>query len=92
MCLEYDCTIVCASQLNRLAMSSEEITVNMLKDSGELENSSRKVILLYPVKDQDKESLEIVMNVDIAKNDSGLTGIIAMDYNKSKQIFKERLT
>lgn len=92
MCLEYDCTIVCASQLNRLAMSSEEITLNMLKDSGELENSSRKVILLYPVKDQDKESLEIVMNVDIAKNDSGLTGIIAMDYNKSKQIFKERLT
>jgi len=92
MCLEYDCTIVCASQLNRLAMSSEEITLNMLKDSGELENSSRKVILLYPVKDQDKESLEIVMNVDIAKNDSGLTGIVKMDYNKSKQIFKEKLT
>lgn len=92
MCLEYDCTIICASQLNRLAMSSEEITVNMLKDSGELENSSRKVILLYPVKDQDKESLEMIMNVDIAKNDSGLTGIIKMNYNKSKQIFKEMLT
>lgn len=89
ICLEYDCTIISASQLNRTAYTEKELSLNMLKDSGEIENSSRKIILLSYENKLDKESLEPVMNIDIAKNDSGQTGIIKMKYYKTKQVFKE---
>ena len=90
ICLDYDCTIIGASQLNRSAYTSEELTPSMLKDSGELENSARKIILLYRDKSSDKEDLSPIMNVDICKNDSGATGKIQMIYHKVKQIFDER--
>lgn len=89
ICLEYDCTIVGASQLNRSSYTSEELSVSMLKDSGELENSARKIILLYRDPKEDKTSLEPTMFVDVQKNDSGATGIIQMKYYKTKQVFKE---
>ena len=86
ICLEYDCTIISASQLNRGAYSSEEITLSMLKDSGELENSASKVILLYKKDKNDKQSNMII---DIAKNRDGITGRIEMEYDRCKQVFKE---
>src|SRR5699024_9329375 len=89
ICLEYDCTIIGASQLNRSAYNSEELSLSMLKDSGELENSARKIILLYRDKNSSKEDLRPLMNVDICKNDSGATGILKMQYDKVKQIFEE---
>ena len=90
ICLEYDCTIISASQLNRGAYSSEEITLSMLKDSGELENSASKVMLLYKDKDSRKEDLMQNMIFDVAKNRDGYTGVINAVYDKEKQIFKER--
>lgn len=89
ICLEYDCTIISASQLNRSAYQAEEMTLSMLKDSGELENSASKVILLYRDKDEDKNNLEATMNLEIAKNRNGLKGVIKAKYFKTKQIFKE---
>lgn len=89
ICLEYDCTIIAASQLNRSAYQAEETTLSMLKDSGELENSASKVILLYREKDEDKNSLEATMNLEIAKNRNGLKGIVKSTYFKTKQIFRE---
>ena len=62
----------------------------MLKDSGELENSARKIILLYRDKESAKEDLNPTMNIDICKNDSGATGKIQMIYHKVKQIFEEK--
>ena len=86
MCLEYDCTIIGASQLNRGAYSSTELSLSMLKDSGELENSSSKVILL----NKTGETKDIAdMEIKIAKNRDGICGDIAMKYDKSKQTFKE---
>lgn len=90
MCLEYDCTIISASQLNRSAYSSDEVTLNMLKDSGELENSASKVILLYRDKNSNKNDDEVEMNIEIAKNRDGICGTIKMDYDKTKQVFKEK--
>lgn len=90
ICLEYDCTIISASQLNRGAYSSDEITLSMLKDSGELENSASKVMLLYKDKDSRKEDLMQNMIFDVAKNRDGYTGVINAVYDKEKQIFKER--
>lgn len=91
MCLEYDCTIISASQLNRGAYQSDELSLSMLKDSGELENSASKVILLYRNK-EDKTNITpiIKMNVDIVKNRDGVTGYVEMEYDKTKQVFSEK--
>ena len=90
MCLEYDCTIISASQLNRGAYQSEQPSLSMLKDSGELENSASKVILLYST-DKNKNVKNTIsnMNVDIVKNRDGVTGYVEMKYDKEKQIFEE---
>ncbi len=90
ICLEYDCTIISASQLNRGAYSSDEITLSMLKDSGELENSASKVMLLYKSREAKKEDLMQDMIFDVAKNRDGYTGNIEAIYDKEKPIFTER--
>lgn len=90
MCLEYDCTIVSASQLNRGAYQSERPSLSQLKDSGELENSASKVILLYRNGENKNNSAISEMNIDIVKNRDGVTGFIEMEYNKAKQIFREK--
>ena len=89
MCLEYDCTIISASQLNRGAYMSERPTLSQLKDSGELENSASKVILLYRNESDDGKNPIGQVNIDIVKNRDGVTGYVEMEYNKQKQIFKE---
>lgn len=88
MCLEYDCTVISASQLNRSAYSSDELSLSMLKDSGELENSASKVILLSRVDIADKSST-IDMKISVAKNRDGVCGDVAMKYDKKKQVFEE---
>ena len=90
ICLEYDCTIIAASQLNRAAYSTDEISLSMLKDSGELENSASKVVLLYKDKKADKEDLMQNAILDVAKNRDRYTGTIEVIYDKEKQIFRER--
>ena len=89
MCLEYDCTIISASQLNRGAYQSERPTLSQLKDSGELENSASKVILLYRSGSDDGKNPIGQVNIDIVKNRDVVTGYVEMEYNKQKQIFKE---
>lgn len=91
MCLEYDCTIISASQLNRGAYMSEKPTLSQLKDSGELENSASKVILLYrDEKEKDNKNEISNMKIDIVKNRDGVTGYVEMEYDKTKQVFKEK--
>jgi len=90
MCLEYDCTVISASQLNRSAYNSDELSLSMLKDSGELENSASKVILLCKEKEEnEKEDVIVNMKVNIVKNRDGRIGYINMKYDKTKQIFEE---
>lgn len=92
ICLKYNCTIIAASQLNRTSYNSDEPSISMLKDSGELENSSSKVIMLYKDKNQDTKN-DLYTNdmiIDIVKNRNGLCGRIPLKYYKSKQIFKEK--
>ena len=90
LCLDYDCTIISASQLNRGAYGTEEVTLSMLKDSGELENSASKVMLLYKNKNAKKEDLVMDMIINVAKNRDGYTGTIDFIYDKEKQIFIEK--
>lgn len=89
MCVKYNCTIIAASQMNRSAYGSNELTLNMLKDSGEVENSASKILLLYLAEGEDKEYEKPRMIADIAKNRDGKTGLVYMEYDKTKQVFKE---
>ena len=91
ICLDYDCTIIAACQLNRSSYTSNEPNLAMLKDSGELENSSSKVILLYRDKSSSSNSLIPDMILDIVKNRDGQYGKVICKYDKSKQIFKEEV-
>ncbi len=88
MCLEYDCTIIGASQLNRTSYNSTDLSLSMLKDSGELENSASKVILLKKSNEKDKSAI-IKMEIKVVKNRDGICGDIEMKYDKTKQIFEE---
>lgn len=92
-CLDYDCTIIAACQLNRASYNSEELSLSMLKDSGELENSSSKVILLYRNKTQSGGLPKFTedMVLEIVKNRDGRLGKIPFEYDKTKQIFKEKI-
>lgn len=89
ICFDFNCTVIAASQLNRSSYSEDNPTINMLKDSGELENSSRKVIILYKDKEKTRDELKPVMKVSIQKNDTGMLGNINMEYYKINQTFKE---
>lgn len=91
LCLDYDCTIIAACQLNRASYTANEPNLSMLKDSGELENSSSKVILLYRDKTSSSDSLNPNMILDIVKNRDGQYGKVFCKYDKSKQIFKEEV-
>lgn len=90
MCLKYNCTIVGASQLNRSNFNEEKnLDISMLKDSGEIENSASKIILLSQNKDEEKGNLIVNMEIEVAKNRDGKIGSIKMVYDKTKQIFIE---
>lgn len=91
-CLDYDCTIIAACQLNRASYNADDLSLSMLKDSGELENSSSKVLLLYKDKNQTSglEKFTDDMVIEIVKNRDGRLGKIPFEYNKTKQIFTEK--
>lgn len=91
LCLDYDCTIIAACQLNRASYSSDQLTLSMLKDSGEWENSGSKIIFLYPQDEKDLKCLEPKMILQIAKNRDGQLGKVICKYYKPKQIFKEEV-
>ena len=91
LCLKYDCTIIGACQLNRSSYNANEINLSMLKDSGEIENSASKIILLYRNKEYSSDHLEPEMILDVCKNRDGMEGQISCIYYKTKQIFKEKL-
>lgn len=91
LCLNYNCTVIATSQFNKASRGEKEVHNGMLKDSGEVENSARKVILLTYVDGQDKSQMVTEMNLDITKNDTGIQGTIIVEYDKPKQIFKEKI-
>lgn len=77
--LETNCTVMCLCQLSRESQRrNEEPTLQDLRDSGEIEQSARKVILLHN-KTEERNNRVYDMNLIIAKNDDG---------NKIKKSFR----
>lgn len=91
ICLKYDCTIISACQLNRSSYGSEKLDLSMLKDSGEIENSASKIILLYRNKEYSSDCLEPEMMLNICKNRDGMLGETSLIYEKVKQTFREKI-
>ena len=89
LCLDYDCTIFGLCQLSRESQKEERPPkLQDLRDSGEIEQSARKVILLYnkDVKNQNQiKDVELM----IAKNDDGGNVIKSFKFDVKRQKFME---
>lgn len=88
-CLDYNCTIFGLCQLSRESQKEERPPkLQDLRDSGEIEQSARKVLLLY---NKDVKNQNEIKNVDLmlAKNDDGGCVIKAFKFDVKKQKFVE---
>lgn len=89
ICLDCNCTIIGLCQLSRGSQKNNEIPkLQDLRDSGEIEQSARKVVLLY---DEEKDSTNENHNMKmiIAKNDDGNRVIKDFVFERYTQRFKE---
>lgn len=89
LCLDYNCTIFGLCQLSRESQKDERAPkLQDLRDSGEIEQSARKVILLY---NKDCKKQIDIKNVDIlvAKNDDGSCLVKNFKFDTKKQKFVE---
>ena len=89
ICLDCNCTIIGLCQLSRESQKNNEIPkLQDLRDSGEIEQSARKVVLLY---DEEKDSTNENHNMKmiIAKNDDGNRVIKGFVFERYTQRFKE---
>lgn len=93
LCRRYKALVFIASQCDRSSLRNGKITLHSLKDSGEIENSSTHVILLYESEDKQTD-FEFCTNVviDVAKNRNNFTYKIPVNFIKNKQLFFEKKT
>ncbi len=94
ICLEYNILIFIASQVDRTSAKENKITINSLKSSGEIENSSTHVILLY---EDTSASQEVdVRNpikhvyIDVGKNRNNSIARIQAEFYPVNQKFYEK--
>lgn len=84
--LDYGCTIIALSQLSRITdkfgKKPDRPNLSMLRDSGELEQSARKVVFVW----EQENNYSLV----IEKNDSNAKGIVDVDYYRETQIMREK--
>lgn len=86
----YDCTMIGLAQLSRGSQKDNTIPkLQDLRDSGEVEQSARKVILLYNATD-DVTKRYHDMKVIVAKNDDGDKRNVDMVFDRYTQSFMER--
>lgn len=89
ICLDYNCTIFGLCQLSRESQKEERPPkLQDLRDSGEIEQSARKVILLHN-KDSKKQVFVKDVDIYIAKNDDGSCLVKNFKFDTKKQKFLE---
>lgn len=89
ICLDYNCTIFGLCQLSRESQKEErEPKLQDLRDSGEIEQSARKVLLLHN-KDFKKQNTLKDVDLLVAKNDDGSCLIKNFKFDTKKQKFTE---
>lgn len=94
ICLEYNVLIFIASQVDRTSAKENKITINSLKSSGEIENSSTHVILLYEdtSASQEMDVRNPIKNVymDVGKNRNNSIARISAEFYPVNQKFYEK--
>ncbi len=94
LCLEHNVLIFIASQIDRTSARENKITINSLKSSGEIENSSTHVILLYEnlnLKDElDLRNPTKHVFLDVGKNRNNAVARISADFHLINQKFYEK--
>ena len=100
MSLEFDIPIIALSQLNR-STANKRPTLDTLRESGAIEQDADNVILLHKPDEKDVPSSEISMyrtlksvgmdyvEVIIAKQRNGPTGMFTMNYNPKYMEFRD---
>lgn len=89
ICLDCNCTIIGLCQLSRGSQKNNEMPkLQDLRDSGEIEQSARKVVLLYD-EEKDITNENHNMKMIIAKNDDGNRVIKDFVFERYTQRFKE---
>ena len=92
ICMNCECTVIGLCQLNRTAQKDEEAPkLQDLRDSGEIEQSARKVLLLHNVSARKEDRIQDI-DVIIAKNDDGDKLIKNFRFDKYTQLFTEAYT
>lgn len=87
--LNYDCTLIGLCQLSRESQkTNSEPKLQDLRDSGEIEQSARKVIMLHNVSKNQQDRIQDI-NVIIAKNDDGNKVTKKFKFDKYIQRFNE---
>lgn len=88
--LDYNCTIIGLCQLSRSSQKNNEVPkLQDLRDSGEIEQSARKTILLHNKTNDVKQRVHEV-DVIIAKNDDGNKTVQEFKFDRYTQKFNER--
>lgn len=89
--INYNCTIIGLCQLSRESQKNDtRPKLQDLRDSGEIEQSARKVLLLYN-KDKNNQQREHQMEIIIAKNDDGMQNVIKdFTFDRYTQRFSEK--
>jgi replicative DNA helicase len=83
LCLDFNCTIIGLCQLSRESSKVDTPSLDLLRDSGEIEQSARKVLFVW----EDKKTRDY--SIYLLKNDSGTLGMIPIFYDKPTQKFRE---
>ena len=90
ICLDYNCTIIGLCQLSRESQkNNDEPKLQDLRDSGEIEQSARKVILLYNTTNDPKIRTHEIKLI-IAKNDDGSKAKLNYRFDRFIQTFNEK--
>lgn len=87
--LDADCSVIGLCQLSRESQKEgKEPKLQDLRDSGEIEQSARKVLLIYNTTPEEKRA-KAKMNLIIAKNDDGKTSTKFFEFDRTTQKFQE---
>lgn len=94
MAIKYDVPVLLLAQLNRESTNQTEPTLEGLKESGVIEETSDNVLLLYINKDEKdikEEHMALPCIVKIAKNRQGEQGKVNVTFRKNKCYFTEEV-
>lgn len=91
MAKEFNCPVICLSQLNRNVetRSNKRPLMSDLRDSGSIEQDADVIILLFRKSYYETEKTDApdLLEFIVAKNRNGPTGFAKAIYNKKQVIF-----